>query len=149
MKKTLADAGSCLEKHTMVCTDEVGSQPETGKITLKFSEGSKSFTLTLEAGLYALLDDIACKERLPLADIVRMIRRRRNPRHSLPEAACNFIGHYYFLKAHAPMQNALPVVFQAPPLRIRNRPHPLNRPVYEAWRRLTGVEFIQYPDGGD
>jgi predicted DNA-binding ribbon-helix-helix protein len=141
MKSQFAEAPARIEAHGI--TFPIARRCATdGKLTLKFAGEGRPFSLTLDAGLYTLLDDIACMEDLSLGELLQVIRRRRSRHHSLHDAVCIFIGHYYFLKAHAPFQPAMPVAFQAPPLRLRNRPHPVRKALLNVWREATGCDWI-------
>ena len=145
MEKNMKEAG-CGFLNTRVCKEDIIPvySPKNTKLVMDFKDLDGRFSLKLDVGLFALLDCIACAEEMPLASLIIKIRRERDPRLSLPEAASNFIGTYYYLKAHSPLRDAMPHAFGLPPLKLLSRPYKLSKSLFQAWKIRNGFTGLNF-----
>jgi predicted DNA-binding ribbon-helix-helix protein len=135
--------------HTTVCNlrscREVKSRPE--RLRLSFHQGKykKPLSVTLEVGLWALLDTISCLENLAIADLVRLVHYNKDPVQSLSESLKTFCAHYFYRRALSPLSDPMEHVFKLPGLKLSERPVDLNQSIFRAWKRQAGLSWLEFP----
>jgi hypothetical protein len=145
MGKALEDFSGA-DIHTPVCDRPL--IPQNKPVTrLKVSFGGyKPLSFTLEIGICALLDTIACLEGITMEGLVRRLDLNKDPWLSLSESVTQFTAHYFYRKALSPLSDPMQSAFKLPGLKLKNRGMPLNLRLFKAWKERAGLGYLKYSD---